>query len=55
LPLVHAAYLEPKLDAADTAAAPSDELRSMARWLPLESFAVGRKGNLARGLKRALA
>jgi len=53
--VVHAAYLEPRLDAGDTAAALADELRSMARWLSLESFAVGRKGNLARGLKRALA
>jgi uncharacterized protein len=52
--VVHAAYLEPRLDAGDTAAALADELRSMARWLSLESFAVGRKGNLARGLKRAL-
>jgi uncharacterized protein len=52
--VVHAAYLEPRLDAGDTAAALADELRSMARWLSLESFAVGRKGNLAPGLKRAL-
>ena len=52
--VVHAAYLEPRLDAGDTAAALADELRSMARWLSLESLAVGRKGNLARGLKRAL-
>jgi hypothetical protein len=52
--VVHAAHLEPKLEAGDTAAALADELRSMARWLSLESFAVGRRGNLARGLKRAL-
>jgi uncharacterized protein YcaQ len=52
--IVHAAYLEPRLDAGAVAAALADELRSMARWLSLESFAVGPKGNLARGLKRAL-
>jgi uncharacterized protein YcaQ len=52
--IVHAAYLEPKVDAGETAVALADELRSMARWLSLESFAVGPKGNLARGLKRAL-
>ena len=52
--VVHAAYLEPNADAGETAAALADELRSMARWLSLESFAVGPKGNLARGLKRAL-
>jgi len=52
--IVHAAYLEPKLAEGDTAAALADELCSMARWLSLESFAVGRKGNLARPLRRAL-
>ena len=53
--IVHAAYLEPKASAGETAAALADELRSMATWLSLESFAVGPRGNLARGLKRALA
>ena len=52
--VVHAAYLEPNADAGETAAALADELRSMARWLSLESFVVGAKGNLARALKRAL-
>lgn len=52
--VVQAAYLEPNVDAGETAAALADELRSMARWLSLESFAVGAKGNLARALKRAL-
>jgi uncharacterized protein YcaQ len=52
--IVHAAYLEPNADAAEVAAALGGELRSMARWLSLESFAVGSKGNLARALKRAL-
>ena len=52
--VVQAAYLEPKASAGETAAALADELRSMARWLSLESFAVGPKCNLARRLKRAL-
>ena len=30
------------------------ELRSMAGWLSLESFAIARKGNLARPLIQAL-
>jgi hypothetical protein len=53
--IVHAAYLEPRASAGETAAALADELRSTARWLSLESFAVGPKGNLSRALKRALA
>ena len=53
--VVHAVHLESKVEASETAAALADELRSMAKWLSLESFAVGSKGNLARGLKRALA
>jgi len=36
------------------ASALATELRSIAAWLSLESFAVGRKGNLAALLKRAL-
>jgi uncharacterized protein YcaQ len=52
--IVHAAYVEAGLDAAAVAAALSNELRTMAMWLSLESFAVGPKGNLARLLKRAL-
>jgi uncharacterized protein YcaQ len=52
--LVHAAYVEDGFDAGEVAAALSDELRSMAEWLSLESIAVGRKGNLARALKRAI-
>jgi uncharacterized protein YcaQ len=53
--IVHAAYVEAGLDADDVAAALAEELRSMAAWLTLESFAVGRKGNLARPLRRALS
>ena len=36
------------------ASALAGELRQVAAWLSLESFAVGSKGNLARPLKRAL-
>ena len=53
--IVHAAYLEDGLKPGPVAAALADELRSIARWLSLESFAVGSKGNLAASLKRALA
>ena len=53
--VVHAAYVEAERDASAVADALADELRTMARWLALESFAVGPKGNLARRLKRALA
>ena len=52
--IVHAAYVEEGFDAGEVASALSDELCSMAKWLSLESFAVGRKGNLARALKRAV-
>ena len=53
--IVHAAYVEPGLNAGRVAAALAEELRSMAAWLALESFAPGSKGNLAAALKRALA
>jgi uncharacterized protein YcaQ len=53
--IVHAAYVEPGLNPGRVASALAGELRSMATWLSLESFAVGAKGNLARPLKRALA
>jgi len=36
------------------AAALAEELRSMSRWLSLESMSIGAKGNLAQPLKRAL-
>lgn len=52
--LVHAAYLEPGRDSRETAEALATELRSLASWLSLRSFAVGPKGDLARPLKRAL-
>ncbi|HTM23628.1 MAG TPA: crosslink repair DNA glycosylase YcaQ family protein, partial [Vicinamibacterales bacterium] len=53
--IVHAAYLEPGQDPRRVASALAGELRSVAAWLSLESFAVGAKGNLTRPLKRALA
>jgi uncharacterized protein YcaQ len=52
--IVHAAYVEAGLDARRVAGALAEELRSMAAWLSLESFAVGAKGNLARTLRPAL-
>lgn len=52
--IVHAAHIEERLDAGAVAEALAEELRAMAAWLSLESFAVGPKGNLARALKRAL-
>lgn len=53
--IVHAAYVERGLEPGPVAAALADELRSIARWLSLASFAVAPKGTLARALKRALA
>ncbi len=52
--IVHAAYVERGLDARVVADALADDLRSMAAWLSLESFAVQSKGNLAPRLKREL-
>jgi len=53
--IVHAAYMEPGVNPRRVAPALADELRSIARWLSLESFAVGRKGDLATPLRRVLA
>jgi len=52
--IVHAAYLEPGWDEGRVAAALAGELRLLGSWLSLESFAIARKGNLARRLKQAL-
>jgi uncharacterized protein YcaQ len=52
--IAHAAYVEPDFEATIVAAALADELRSMARWLSLDSFRIGSKGNLARTLRRAM-
>jgi hypothetical protein len=53
--VVHAAYAEAGRDVDAVACALAEELRSVAVWLSLESFAVGARGNLARALRRALA
>jgi uncharacterized protein YcaQ len=52
--IVHAAYLEPGRSPRETARALATELRSLASWLSLTSFAIGRKGDLARPLTQAL-
>jgi len=52
--IVHAAYVEDGQNAGAVADALAGELRSMASWLSLESFAVGPKGNLAKALKGRL-
>jgi uncharacterized protein YcaQ len=52
--IAHAAYVEPGVDPRAVASALARELRSVASWLSLESFAIGSKGNLARALKRCL-
>ena len=52
--IVHAAYVEAGFEAGAVASALAAELRALASWLSLESFAIGSKGNLARALKRSL-
>lgn len=52
---VLAAYAEPGLPETTGAAALAAELRRMATWLGLARIAVGRRGDLASGLRRALA
>jgi uncharacterized protein YcaQ len=52
--IVHAAYAEPGWNLKPLAAALEAELRSIAGWLSLETFAVGARGNLSASLKRAL-
>jgi uncharacterized protein len=52
--LVQASHVEAERDASGVAAALADELRSMANWLSLDTFAVARKGNLAQALRRLL-
>jgi uncharacterized protein len=52
--IIHAAYVEAGFETRRVAAALGAELRSIAAWLELESFAVGRKGSLATALRRVL-
>jgi len=50
-----AAYLEEGQDERRVAAALAEELRLMAEWLELDGVRVGRRGNLAGALRKALA
>jgi uncharacterized protein YcaQ len=50
--LVHAAHAEP--GARNIAAPLAEELSRMAHWLELDRVAVGRRGDLARGLNRVI-
>ena len=52
---VPGAFSEPGAHVTKTAASLARELRVMARWLDLETVEVGRKGNLATSLTKALA
>jgi len=51
---VPAAYIEPGEDTAAVAGAMAGELKTMATWLGLEAVSVGRQGDLARALARAV-
>ena len=52
--LIHAAYIEPGFRPGTVASALASELRSVARWLSLDTLVVGRKGSLAGDLRKAL-
>jgi uncharacterized protein YcaQ len=52
--IVHAAFVEEGRDPRSVAAALATELRSVATWLSLEKISVGRKGNVAALLRRAI-
>lgn len=52
--LVQSAHLEPGSDAGTVASTLAPELSRLAAWLHLKEIAVGRKGNLAAELRRAL-
>jgi uncharacterized protein YcaQ len=52
---IHGAFAEPHADPAHVAAELADELRLLSRWLGLGGVAIGRKGDLAAPLRRALA
>jgi uncharacterized protein YcaQ len=53
--IVHAAATERGMNAARVAGPLAAELRAMATWLGLERIAVGKKGDLAGPLRRALS
>ncbi|HEV7614719.1 MAG TPA: crosslink repair DNA glycosylase YcaQ family protein [Solirubrobacterales bacterium] len=52
---VRGAFAEPGVDSAHVAEELADELRLLSGWLGLGGIAVGRKGDLASALRRALA
>lgn len=52
--LVQSAHLEIGCDATEVSAALADELSTMARWLRLQRVVVGRKGDLASSLRKAV-
>ena len=52
--MVPGAFLEPGCGEAETAAALAVQLEDMARWLSLDSIEVGRKGDLAVALWKAV-
>jgi uncharacterized protein YcaQ len=51
---VHSAHVEPHADPASVSGELAEELRLLAEWLQLDGVAVGRKGDLAGPLRRAL-
>ena len=53
--LVQGAFLEPHAEPGPTIDALAGELRALAEWLGLDAIRVGRRGDLARGLTRAMA
>ena len=53
--LVPGVFAEPGANLTKTASLLAKELRVMASWLDLESIEVGRKGNLAASLTKALS
>ena len=52
--MVQAAHLENGCDAVAVAAALADELATLTRWLGLERVVIGRKGDLANNLRKAV-
>ncbi len=52
---VKGAFAEPGVEHAAVAPALASELAEMARWLNLADIAVDERGDLARGLRRAVA
>ena len=48
--IVHAAYVEARMDSRVVAEALAEQLRSMAAWLLLERLSIQPKGNLAKPL-----